>query len=94
MNQACLCETSLAGSLTGCTTDYATRHLFPIAPPHRSTPSRYNYGKASLSFSILLESLLAGPKRPSGLTECGMISELYVDVVHPSKVIIVTHVHP
>ena len=46
-------------------------------------PRRYNYGKASLSFSHLLEGLMG---RDKDVNECGLVSELFADLVHPSKV--------
>ena len=45
----------------------------------------YRYGLSALSFPRLLDRINLGPKGKWGLTECGMISHLYIDSVHPSK---------
>ena len=45
----------------------------------------HRYGLSALSFPRLLDRINLGPKGRWGLTECGMISLLYIDSVHPSK---------
>ena len=44
----------------------------------------FRYGKAAMSFPLLLDNLLLSSRR-GNLTECGMISQTYNDNVHPSK---------